>query len=193
MRINVKSAATLLVLAATANSPRAAIISETITASVSNFTVVGQAVSPPVDPATIEFSITFDNSTGLDNQTVGLTLISSNLPLDTGFGFTYRNGTDILAVGGLGGNVVGGVDGTNDFSWVFGNISTATPTFFNFVYESTLAPLSLFESQTGAVSATPISAVPEPSSFALLAVGLGGIFLFRRKSRSRCAEPTPTL
>ena len=63
MRLAFKSAVIFLALASAAQAPRAAIISETISASVSNFTVTGQAVTPPVDPATIEFSITFDNST----------------------------------------------------------------------------------------------------------------------------------
>jgi hypothetical protein len=186
MRLTVQSAITFLTLAATPHASQAAIISETITASASNFSVLGTPVAPPTDPATIAFSITFDNAIGLADQTAGLTLISSNLPLDTGFGFTYRDSTDILAVGGLGGNVVGSLADTNDYAWAFSGISTASPTFFSFFYESTLTPLSLFTSDTGTVSATPLSSIPEPSPFALLAGGLCGLVLFRRKLRASC-------
>ena len=96
-------------------------------------------------------------------------------------------------MGGLEGSVVGDVGRTNDFAWVFAGISTAAPTFFNFFYSSTLAPLSLFDSQTGTVSVTPlVTAVPEPTTFALVAIGLIGLVLRHRKQLSAYSGPTST-
>ena len=186
MRHAVLLAIVLLSIGATTPPLHAAIISETITASVSNFTVLGTPVTPPIDPAQITFSITFDDSIGVENQTAGLTLISSNLPLGSGFGYTYRLGTDILAVGGLQGNVVGGTAGTDDYSFAFSNAS-ATPAIFDMFYELSGQPLSLFTSSSGTVTATPLP-TPEPAPLGLLAAGLGVLGLVRRQRRTTAAR-----
>jgi len=147
----------------------------------SGFRDVFGSASAPVDPVTGSFSITFDNSTDLREQSAGATVSGLNLAMDGPLGFAYGRMADVLIIGSLfnGAQSVGG--GTNDFVFGINNIST-NPTAVDFAYAQRASP-SNFLSRNVAIALTP-TATPEPGTLALMATGLTAAWLRRRRARS---------
>ncbi len=130
-----------------------------------------------VDPVTGSFSITFDNSTSLLNQTTGLVYKNLNIVLDSAPSFDYVRNVDGLTLGAaVGGTGLVGA-GTNDFFFSILNVSTDPVAGPAFVY----AQASNSQIYQGNVALTPVAATPEPATLVLLGTGAAVVLLRRRR------------
>ena len=122
--------ALMFLLFALASRPAGA---EPITLSF-GFIASGFGSGAPVDPVTGSFTITFDNSTDLREQTTGLTYYNLNIALDSAPSFAYGRVADVLVLGAAvdGAQTLGG--GTNDLLWGINNVSTNPVAAPGFVY-----------------------------------------------------------
>src|SRR5262249_880419 len=118
----------LLSLAAAATSAKASLITETISFNASGFALIGGiGNTPPVDPVFGSFTITFDPTVVVTNQTSGISLNSINITFADTLAFNV-NPSGQLLVGGLANGVLGTLAETNDFVLQINQIAT-NPTF----------------------------------------------------------------
>jgi len=155
-----------------------------------SFTATGfsslDSTSPPVNPVVGDFTITMDTAQTYTDSTVGISLISLNIPLDSALSFDYNPSTPTLYVGGLfdGASTIPITPASsNDFYLQitnFNNLPTAA--FLQLGYVETSHPNGFWYTQasnpTGSATITP---TPEPSSIASLVAGLGVVGLIRRR------------
>lgn len=144
-----------------------------------NFTASGFLPGgAPFDPVTGSFSLTFDNSAGIEDSSAITASIS--LPITGSILFSYNSDFDTLYMG-ANGTSLGIASGTNDFSFVIQQVSTTpVPQTFFYTNESNM---SLAWAATSIVL-TPAggSAVPETSSsLGLLALAVTALGLVRRR------------
>ena len=75
-----------------------------VTFSATSFSSGSPGATPPVDPVTGSFTITFDPTMTYTDQTAGIKLTGLNIPLDSSLAFNYSPAgpvADGLVVGGL--------------------------------------------------------------------------------------------
>jgi PEP-CTERM motif-containing protein len=150
---------------------------ESITLS-SGFVASGFEDGAPVDPVIGSFTITFDNSTNLRDQTTGVTYHNLNLVLDSAPSFDYGRFADVLILGAAVGGTAEVGTGTNDFFFNIYDASThpfAGPGF-------TYSQASGFHTFTGNVTLTPF-ATPTPEPGTLLLFGSGAAVALSRRRR----------
>ena len=170
-------------------SANAALISREYSLDASRFVPQFEFSLPnPVDPVSLDFRLDFDNSADIEATTVGLTLLSFNLPY--GVEYSYISAIDHLTIGT---NLAGPASCFN-----------SKDSFCNFIREATsLAPYTIGFSQV--TSSQHIwnaevysldfedvgrgGAVPEPATWALMILGFGaaGARLRRRALRGSIA------
>jgi hypothetical protein len=136
----------------------------------------------PIDPIMGSFSITFDNSADLREQSIGVTSFDVNIPLDGPPGFAYGAAADALIIGSLFNGVqsVGGA--TNDIVFGINNAST-NPTPVDMVYAQRSSDVPFLSRNVTMTFSAP-EVVPEPATLLLLGTGLTAAFL-RRQRRAR--------
>ena len=181
----------------------AALVNDLVTFTASGFTsAFGEPV--PTDPVTGSFTISFDPTQTYVDQTIGITLKTLNISLGSALAFDYSptgntNGAaDELVVGGLqagAGSVylsptvyddfylhILTYSSTSTFQQVGYTTSSATPDT-NYFYTD------LPNSGAGSVTLTPIMAVPEASTWAMMLAGFAGLsFLgYRRTIKAHLA------
>lgn len=141
----------------------------------SGFLASGFGQGAPVDPVIGWFSVTFDNSLTLHDQTVGITL-HVNIALDSAPAFGYGHLADALVLGAIeqGAQTMG--PGTNDFLFGLINVST-NPTPVDFVYSQVGYPVVFRASEF-----VP-APVPEPGTLVLC--GTGALIAWRASRRNR--------
>lgn len=142
---------------------------------------LGSSIAP-VDPVTGSFSITFDNSADLREQSKGLTFSNLNIALDGPPGFAYGVVADALIIGSLFSGAQSVTGASNDFVFGINNASThPSPVDFAYAQRSSDA---IFQTFNVTLTLTP-AAVPEPTTLALLGTGMTVALLQRRR---RAAE-----
>jgi hypothetical protein len=183
----------IVLLGGVTSAGHAAPITRTFDVSVVNFVCNACFMGAPTDPATVNFTVTFDPAgPSVMDQTSDITLNSTNLfsgqPLGTPLGFNYDPAFDNLIIGGLGNGgaaSVSSVDG-HDFALSILGASSAAPTILDMIYLHATWPTVIWEAEnfepfssltftqanTGPGSSTD---VPEPSSVIVTLIGLGAV------------------
>jgi hypothetical protein len=171
----------------------AALVHDVVTFTASDFNIDVGPDSPPVDPVTGSFTISFDPTLSYTDETAGITLTSGslNIALGSTLSFSYNAPTSMLPATTL---VVGGIfDGaqqvqfspsTDDF-WLFINDFTTAPSFDQVGYSQTsVSAANLFDTHAGSVTVTPVTGgAPEPATWAMVLAGFAGLgFLGYRKT-----------
>lgn len=142
---------------------------------------LGSGIAAPVDPVMGSFSLVFDNSTDLREQSSGITGSGLNLAIDGPLGFAYGQIADVLVVGSLF-NGVQTVGGGNDFFFGLNNIST-NPTPVDFSYSQGSIDTNFLSRNVTITLRSTVT--PEPATLVLLGTGLTAAWLQRRRLSTR--------
>ena len=157
--------------------------------------------TPPVDPVTGSFTITFDPSHDyLNSTTAGITLDSLNLALGSSFGFTYGHTFDALLVGGKEAGISGfNLGASNDFYLLIDGITGPHPFGDYLRYVQTASGDSQFQTSSiklsfGNPTVTPIPGALPLFVTAIAGIGLAGWAATRDQTRGRPdgSMPAPT-
>jgi hypothetical protein len=189
------------VLALTIGSANAALITDDVTFSVGGFSTFPVGGTPPEDPVTGAFTITFDPTLVYTDATAGITLTSLNITAGSAISFCYSaaayscDGTAFsageLVVGGIanGTALVSYSPATNDYVLQILDF-TSSPVVTEMVYAQVSAGnYDIYTSSPPAsesVTVTAVTATPLPAAFPLFATGVGalGLFGWRRKRKN---------
>lgn len=179
MRIRTWLVATAVALAGLMpTTASAAVVIRTYTFNASNF--FPAAATPPTNPVTGSFTITLDDATNIFDAP-GTITNSLNIPVASSILFSHETGPfGFVRFGGSENGSGALVLGTNDILFQY------SPTFGGvLLYSSSLTPTANYFTIDVDVTVTDgISAVPEPSSWAMMIAGFGVIGgAMRRKHR----------
>lgn len=159
----------------------AAIISLNYTISGTGFT----GGTPSVDPATISFSVTFDDTVS-SFETAGLTVHSANFAIGSVLTYFYNPSSDEMDIGGGQEGAALTYPGLPDFWFVLSNVSTSPSVLFFVVSGPESANLMIAQSVTFAPFEAP-QATPEPASLALFGVAMAALGTLRPRRKHRQA------
>jgi hypothetical protein len=192
------------VLALTIGSANAATITDNVTFSAAGFTGFPGG-TPPEDPVTGAFNITFDPTQVYTDATAGITLTSLNITAGSAISFCYSAAAytcdgvafsaDELVVGGIANGTakVQYSPATDDYVLQISDF-TSSPVFTEMVYAQVSAGNNQFYTtpgvSIGSVTVTAVTATPLPAALPLFATGVGalGLFGWRRKRKNATAN-----
>jgi PEP-CTERM motif len=176
--MKIRALAAAASLAAFASFAHAAAIERTFDVTASNFTLASGSSDPaPVDPVTLNFTLIWDPSTVIAPTDSGLKVNSFSLPYSSVFasdaagdltlGQNLAKADDCLVGGGL------------TYCLFMSNSTGANPTatFDQFTATGEWAAGAV------TVTASAIGAVPEPSTWAMMLVGFGGLGWLAQRHR----------
>ena len=145
----------------------AATIERTFDVTASDFILnSGSNIPAAVDPVELNFTLVFDPLAVITRTTAGLTINSFNLPYST----TYANNASGTLTIATDANVGSCDNPPNSYCFFINDPAGASPTV-NFVNQTTSSGFWVASAIT--VSASAI--VPEPSTWALMLIGFGGV------------------
>lgn len=187
---------------------QAAPVTETYNFSLGNFVDIINNASAPIPTVTGSFTVTFDPFVSVFNQTTGFTFSTTpGLASDSPIGFTVfaassPTGEVQIAVGGIGGDVNFVYSFTND-PIVFFDIPDASnpgnatlvvcsqPGFScgNFTGNQTVYASGYALGDTSSIffATTFTTAVPEPSTWAMMILGFAGVGFMAYRRRNQTA------
>jgi hypothetical protein len=129
----------------------------------------GSETTPPVDPVTLDFTLTWDPAVLTSGTTTGLNVTSFNLPYSSEFSYSADNyltvGTDV--------NFDSYSVFTDSYGVFINDPFGASPIVYALGYADSTD--SYWVSQQTSLSAGAIGAVPEPATWAMMLVGFAGL------------------
>jgi hypothetical protein len=182
---------------------QAALVTETYDFAFGGFEDYFGHATAPMNTLTGSFTVIFDPTVTTQDRTAGLTIHSlSDTTVSSPIGFfAGQIGTSFdIAIGGIHADVTGATLGTDDFFMTLqfannaslgdphpylcnggGSCGDLLPFAYGTAYTLVAYPNSVFYATTGSVSA-----VPEPSTWAMLVLGFAGIgaMTYRRRKQS---------
>jgi hypothetical protein len=184
-------------------SAQAAVVTKTYDVTFDTLIDPFDNQTPPIQPVTASFTLTFDPSVNYTNETSGITVNELNVPVSSAIGFstgTDASGDLFMSIGGIE-NSAGDVGfGTNDFVLQLrfdgGDLDKPSlplcsdpgfscgglPTTYASGYTTTSDPNSLF---LGLVAT--VSPAPEPATWAMMLTGFAGLGAALRMRRKLAA------
>jgi hypothetical protein len=184
MKLNLLTASA--VFATMSFGAHAATIERSFDVTASDFFLSsGSSTPPPIDPVTLNFTLTWDPSVSVTSaSTAGFTINAFNLPNPPySLAYTYDSSTANLVVATFP-KVDGCSVGDTAFCVVINDAAGATP-FANGATQA-ISFTGLWDSNTVAVTASS-PAVPEPSTWAMMLIGFGGVGWLAQRHRSAAA------
>lgn len=166
-------------------SAQAAVINRTFDLEVSRFEqVFGADPTPPQDPVSFNFTLSFDNSADIDTTTTGLTVNSFTLPYSAQY--QYFTATDGLAVATtlLGPATCSSSPGK--FCAFIHDATSAAPSLIFF--QNSLPTNNVWRGESLLLTYSDAPGgpgVPEPATWALMLIGFGGLGAQLRRQRAR--------
>lgn len=160
-----------------AGSAQAAVITRSFAFQASGFTNLVGALPAPTDPVIGQVTVTFDTAVSVVDVTTGITLDSLNIALGSPISYQYGAVNGTMFIGGLDDGAGGTSTFRNDF-WLMIRNANTTPSFATLQY---VAGINGESWGTEAGFVTLVTPVPEPAALALLAMGVAGLGLVRRR------------
>ena len=176
------SLAIILGLSAAAPRARAAVVTRNFVLSGSGFSASGGGSVLPVDPASVDFTVTFNDSVVDEAATTGLVINATNVPY--GWQFAYNPTGDLLNLATQAGPLGCAIGAGSACAYINGATGAApTVTLFQ---QSTSDGVNWTAANTNLTySSLGVVAAPEPAAWATMLLGLaglGGALRARRKA-----------
>ncbi len=191
MRTIIKAVLTGFVLGQ-AMPASAATIAKTFTFSASNFVYSVPGTVLPYTSVSGSFTLQFDDTLTYADETNGITLHSLDLPIAPfSLAFSYAPGRPFLDVGGARNGVsVTPIGITTDFAMSIFNANSANPQAGFFFYTAPGLFNSFVISNSVSLTAVNATAVPEPSTWAIMTIGFAFSGVMLRCRRRQIASPS---
>jgi PEP-CTERM motif len=162
--------------AALTSIAHAAVIERTFDVTASGFDtlITGPSTPAPVDPVDLDFTLLFDPSVSVTSaSTAGLTINSFSLPDPPySLAYTYDSVNGYLVIATYPG-VDSCLNGSVSYCVTLYDPAGAVPGAYG--AEQTTTSDGLWTTGSVSVTASAIGGVPEPSTWALMLIGFGGV------------------